>query len=222
VVYYVPTERRAIAMTIDDGVDPVTTPAILDTLDKHGASATFFLVSDSIPGHEAIVKRILLEGHEIGHHMTRDETTIALSAEDLEHKFRRAAGALEAFARIRWFRPGSGLFDDKMLELSRNQGYRIAMASVPPVDTVLADATQMADLIDWMIEPGSVVVLHDVGERGRRTAETLELLLPALKRRGYAVVSLGELDASAGRDDALYRGVHLSPSTDADSEGRSK
>jgi hypothetical protein len=45
-----------------------------------------------------------------------------------------------------------------------------------------------------------VVVLHDVGERGRRTAETLKLLLPKLKERGYAVVSLSRLDALAGMD----------------------
>ena len=55
----------------------------------------------------------------------------------------------------------------------------------------------MATFINWMVEPGSVVVLHDVGPRGRRTAATLERLLPILHDRGYAVMSLGELDALA-------------------------
>jgi peptidoglycan/xylan/chitin deacetylase (PgdA/CDA1 family) len=197
VVYFVPTDRRAIALTIDDGVDPQTTPAILDELRRHAATATFFLVSDSLAGHAALVERILAEGHEIGHHMTRDEVSILLSDAELTQAFERAADRLETLGGVEWFRPGFGLFDERMLELARGRGYRIALASVPPLDTVLADGARMADFIDWMIEPGSVVVLHDVGDRGRRTAQTLRLLLPRLRDRGYRVMSLGRLDALA-------------------------
>ncbi len=87
-----------------------------------------------------------------------------------------------------------------MLELTRAQGYRIALASVAPLDTVIHNPVRMAGFVDRMVEPGSVVVLHDVGHRGRRTVEILEILLPKLKERGYAVVSLSRLDALAGLD----------------------
>jgi hypothetical protein len=52
----------------------------------------------------------------------------------------------------------------------------------------------MSGYVTWMVEPGSVVVLHDVGERGLRTVSTLERLLPILQDMGYVVTSLGELD----------------------------
>ena len=195
VVYFVPTEARAIALTIDDGLDADTTPAILDVLRDHEATATFFLVSNSLPGNEALIQRILSEGHEIGHHMTRDTVTVKLPHDELEDQFNEAADALEAFAPITWFRPGSGRYNDRVLALTQARGYRIALASVAPLDTLISSPHSMATFINWMVEPGSVVVLHDVSDRGRRTAATLDELLPILQNRGYEVMTLGALDA---------------------------
>jgi peptidoglycan/xylan/chitin deacetylase (PgdA/CDA1 family) len=200
IVYFVPTRQRSVALTIDDGVDPTSTPAILDTLARHSTRATFFLVSESVAGHELLVQRILDEGHEIGHHMTRDEVTIKLSEPDLTAKFTQAAQILEGFSPITWFRPGSGRYNKAVLALTREHGYRIAMASVAPMDTIWANPGKMARFINRMVEPGSIVVLHDVGARGARTVQTLELLLPQLTERGFSVVSLTNLD-SAGQGE---------------------
>ena len=195
IVYFVPTDYHGVALTIDDGVDPDTTPAILDALRTHGGTATFFLLSDTIEGNEALVRRILDEGHEIGHHMTRDEVTVDLSGDELREKFNRAADNLERFSAVTWFRPGSGRYNEDILALTRKRGYRIALASTPPLDTVLDDPERMAGLIIRMVEPGSVIVLHDRGDRGVRTLETLKLMLPVLADRRYAVSTLSELDA---------------------------
>lgn len=197
IVYFVPTREPAIALTIDDGLDPETTPEILDVLKRHRVRATFFLVSDSLDGNRQLARRIIEEGHEIGHHMTKDEVTVSLPEEELVAKFNEAADALEALAPIRWFRPGSGRYDDRVLALTRARGYRIALASVAPLDTVIGNPQRMAGFIGWMVQPGSVVVLHDVGGRGHRTVATLEQLLPILHDRGYTVTSLGELAARA-------------------------
>jgi len=195
VVYFVPTDERAIALTIDDGLDVETTPAILDVLDAHQVTATFFLISNTLAGKEQLLHRILAAGHEIGHHMTQYEVTVSLSDEDLRIKFNEAADILEAVAPITWFRPGSGRYNDQVLSLTSERGYRIALASVAPLDTLISSPHSMATFINWMVEPGSVVVLHDVDARGRRTAATLDRLLPILHDRGYAVMSLSELDA---------------------------
>lgn len=211
IVYFVPTQEKAIALTIDDGLDPDTTPAILDALKKHQVKATFFIVSNSIPGNEALVERMLNEGHELGHHMTEDEVTVSLSEEELKTKFNEAADALEALATISWFRPGSGRYNDQVLALVREREYRIAMASLVPLDTLISSPRSMSTYINWMVEPGSVVVLHDVEARGRRTARTLDRLLPILHDRGYRVTSLGELDSLCD----------CTPATQPDTQARS-
>lgn len=197
VVYFVPTGLCAVALTIDDGPDPATTPAILDVLQAHDVTATFFLLSDAVPANDALIRRMLREGHEIGNHMTADEVTVDLDDAELERKFQRAAGVLGRYTDVQWFRAGSGFYDDRVLSLTRAHGYRIAMASVFPIDTLVADPARVAAFDAAMVQAGSVIVLHDRGERGERTVRTLELLLPRLAGRGYQVMSLGALERAA-------------------------
>jgi peptidoglycan-N-acetylglucosamine deacetylase len=64
VIYFAATERPEIALTIDDGPDSATTNQILDILACHGATATFFIITDRIFGNEQILDRMLTGGHE--------------------------------------------------------------------------------------------------------------------------------------------------------------
>src|SRR3954469_25514442 len=43
-VVHGPAEANGVALTFDDGPDPVHTREVLDALDKHEAKATFFVI----------------------------------------------------------------------------------------------------------------------------------------------------------------------------------
>lgn len=61
-----------LALTYDDGPDPVTTPAVLALLDELGVPATFYLVGFRAAEHPAMADRITApettSRHEIGTH----------------------------------------------------------------------------------------------------------------------------------------------------------
>jgi peptidoglycan/xylan/chitin deacetylase (PgdA/CDA1 family) len=59
---------KRIALTFDDGPDPVRTPALLDALAALGAKATFFVVGKDVDAHPEVCARIAREGHELGNH----------------------------------------------------------------------------------------------------------------------------------------------------------
>src|SRR5262245_47797108 len=61
-------DRRRVALTFDDGPDPVRTPALLDALGELGVKATFFLLGKAVDAHQELAARIAREGHEIGNH----------------------------------------------------------------------------------------------------------------------------------------------------------
>jgi peptidoglycan-N-acetylglucosamine deacetylase len=59
---------RCLALTFDDGPDPVYTPKLLDLLRERSVKATFFVVGKRAEQHPEIVRRAWAEGHLIANH----------------------------------------------------------------------------------------------------------------------------------------------------------
>ncbi len=192
-VFYAGTSKKIVSLTIDDGPDSVTTPPILDLLGKHEARATFFMISSRMAGNDSLVLRTLRAGNEIGNHMSRNEASILLSPSDFERSLVEADTVLKKFTTPRWLRPGSGFYRARMISTMRRHNYRCALGSVYPFDPQLPFAGYSARTILRHVRPGSVIVLHDGGYKGRNTRKVLTRLLPELARRGYSVVTLSEL-----------------------------
>jgi peptidoglycan/xylan/chitin deacetylase (PgdA/CDA1 family) len=195
-LYRVPTQHRLLALTLDDGPDPQTTPQILRVLRRHDARATFFLITGRLAGQEELVRTIVNDGHELGNHFTQDRPSIWLQRDDFERDLRHAHRALTPFAPVRWARPGSGWYSQTMVKALRNHGYRCALGSVYPFDAAIPSSRWATRYILRNAHPGGIVVLHDGGDRGRRTALVLAEVLPELRRRGYTILSLSALVAA--------------------------
>src|SRR5690606_5682891 len=52
------TESKVLAVTFDDGPDPLYTPRILDSLAEFRATATWFVLLDRSESHSRIIHRI--------------------------------------------------------------------------------------------------------------------------------------------------------------------
>ena len=193
-VFAVRTSERVVALTLDDGPDPAHTPALLRVLRAHGARATFFLISGNVPGREALVAAAVADGHELGNHLTRDEPSVRLAPAAFAAALREAGAVLARFAPVVWLRPGGGWYDATMLATIERAGYRCALGSVYPYDPHVPSVRFAAAYILANARPGAVIVLHEGGARGARAVETLRRVLPALRARGYRVVTLSELD----------------------------
>lgn len=214
-LYYVETDAAAVALTLDDGPDPETTPALLDLLAAHGARATFFVISDRIEGSEALLRRLVAEGHELGNHHVREAPADDLPRHRFARELGRAHRALLPFVRdrgpaLRWYRPPSAQVSDAMLDVLGERGYRCALGSVYPLDAQIPSSWLATRIVLWSARPGSVIVLHEGGGRGVRTRETLRAVLPELARRGLRVVPLSELvdlaEGSAPTDERRAEG----------------
>lgn len=205
-LFRVPTSERALALTIDDGPHPATTPEILDVLERHGARATFFLIGSRAERHPELVREIVARGHEIANHMWEDVPSRGLDSAALERRLVRTHRALSRFATPRWLRPGGGLYSALIVRRARAHGYRLALGTVYPFDTVVRWPGLVARFVVGWARPGSIVILHDGEGRGARTAEALRRALPDLERRGYRVTTLSRLaeaDAAAPPPSAI-------------------
>ena len=63
-----PDGARAIYLTFDDGPIPESTPWVLDTLDRFGIKATFFMVGDNVRRNPELYEEVVRRGHRVGNH----------------------------------------------------------------------------------------------------------------------------------------------------------
>ncbi len=193
VVFFGSVERRAVALTLDDGPDPTTTPVLLDTLDRVNAKATFFLIGERAAAHPQIAQEIAGRGHEIGHHLWQERTTARLGRADLERAVAETSAVLDPVGDVRWLRPGGGWVNDEIVEVAGAAGMRVVVGDILPIDTHVTRPELVAHFVLEAVRPGSIVTIHDHGDRGLRAATIIEILVPALRERGYAVETLSGL-----------------------------
>lgn len=197
VLFLVDTNRRAVALTIDDAPSPALTRAILDRLRRHGARATFFVIGSRVPGHEDLLREIVASGSELGNHMLHDRPSILASRGSFSADLARTTDLLGPGHSPRWFRPASGWFTPRMLREIARQGYRCCLGSIFPHDSKLKSPRLIADFILNRVFPGAIIVLHDGGPHRRHTLEVLDRILPRLVAQGYEITTVSTLVASA-------------------------
>lgn len=204
-LFRVPTDKRAVALTFDDGPDPRYTPRVLDLLREAGAHATFFLVGVNALAYPALVGRILGEGHSIGNHTFDHHELEVLGESEVRNEIDRGRRALIAAGvpKPDLFRPPKGYTDNTVAALAGTEHVRTVFwdacvercvdhQAVPQgVDELLAD-----------VGPGSIILAHDGGSivgSGRRplsrarTLAALPLLLDGLRAQRLQAVDVATL-----------------------------
>lgn len=197
VLFYASDRRNRVALTIDDGPAGIETEAILDVLARYRARATFFVIGDRVPTYERVLERIRDEGHELGNHTMHERASILVPREELRADVAATHEILAAYDEIRWFRPGSGFYDEAILRIAAAHGYRVAIGDVFPFDALIKSSAFHAWYVLRHVRPGSIIILHEAGARGWRAADTLRTVIPQLQARGLEVVTLSELVADS-------------------------
>jgi peptidoglycan-N-acetylglucosamine deacetylase len=190
-VFEVPQTSRRLALSFDDGPDPVLTPALLDTLRLHDARATFFFLGSRAGTARDVVERAIAEGHEIGNHHWRDERTAGMPAPEFESLLLRTEEALAAPLSL--FRPGGGWIGREKTAIAARRGYRCALGSIYPYDAQVALRPRIVADVARRARPGAIIVLHEGRPDRRGVVAAVDDLLTRLRAAGYAVVPISEL-----------------------------
>ncbi|CCG82503.1 putative Polysaccharide deacetylase [Taphrina deformans PYCC 5710] len=198
VLFYVPTQEKIIALTIDDSPSQFT-PEILSILTENNATATFFVIGKQAQSEDSrsTLKKIVSQGSELGNHAMFDEPSRALTAKEFSEQVAEVDVFIEetyaAAGKTRdwkFFRPGSGFFSKVMITSLQSLGYSLVLGNIYPHDPQIPYAWVNARHILSMARPGGIIICHD---RRSWTLPMLRRVLPELKRRGYKVMSVSEL-----------------------------
>ena len=193
VVASVATREHHVALTIDDGPHPTTTPELLRVLRSHNARATFFLIGTRAQCHPDLVRRIAADGHELANHLMHDEPSIRLPAPEFLRQLAQVHELLAPFGDVVFFRPGSGWFTRRMLRDAATQGYACGLGTPLLLATQYRDPRYIGRTLARRAHPGAVIVLHEGGESRDGVYAAADALLVELARRNLRVITLSEL-----------------------------
>ncbi len=187
-----------VALTFDDGPHPQGTPAVLEVLREHGATATFFLAGEQVARRPALVAEIVAAGHGVELHCYRHRNLLRLGVREFLEDAERACTVIEEASgqAVAAYRPPYGIFSAATLRAVRRRGWRAVLWSRWGRDwDRRATAESIARRASTGIEAGDIVLLHDAdyySARGSwvRTAAALPLILEEIEGRGLKASSL--------------------------------
>lgn len=188
---------KRVALTFDDG-NAAAWRSMLDTLEAHGARATFFPLGSYAAASPNLVRRTLSEGHAVGSHGWTHRLMTTQSIGEVQRELRRSESPWWEAARgtpVPYGRPPYGAYNRSTVAAFGGVGYtRVIMWDVDPQDWRNPGVSVIASRVLSHVRSGSIVVMH----LRPQTAAALPAILRGLKARGYKAVSLPELFRAAG------------------------
>jgi peptidoglycan/xylan/chitin deacetylase (PgdA/CDA1 family) len=183
-----PRNRKVVALTFDDGPSDYT-PDFLKVLRGKGVPGTFFEIGQEMPGREALMRRILAEGDEIGDHTMNHAELPGYS------QIAEAAARITAYTHFRpcLFRPPGGAVDASVIATAGGLGMRTINWDVDPRDWSTPGTGAIYSTIVGTAQPGSIVLMHDGGGNRSETLAALPRVIDTLRARGYRFATVSQL-----------------------------
>lgn len=202
---------RKVAITFDDGPDPVWTPRILKILASRGVKATFFMIGREMEENSDLVSRVLKEGHEIGNHSFTHpnlakvpDARIALELNATQRLLESITGRSTSLFRPPYnadSRPTDPA-ELRAIRVAQELGYTTVLENIDPRDWQQPGARELLRRVKDARPEGNILLLHDGGGNRQQTVEALPAIIDYLHERGDEIVTVSEL-MGMSRDDVM-------------------
>jgi peptidoglycan/xylan/chitin deacetylase (PgdA/CDA1 family) len=185
-VWSIPSTRKIVYLTFDDGPHPTITPWVLAQLKEYNAKATFFCVGNNVVHHPDVYSRIIDEGHAVGNHTHGHLNGWKTATKN----YLADISAASQIIVTGLFRPPYGKITKAQARAIAG-AMNVATARVIMWDVLSADfdtsisARRCAYHVLKNVSPGSIVVFHDSEKAFLNLESALPLVLSVLGKKGY-------------------------------------
>ena len=189
------SNKKAVALTFDDGPSGYYNPLILEELNKNKAHATFFMVGSMMNSCKSCVLQTYKSGNEVGSH-TYDHLNIKRAAYDkVNENLTKTDNLYNSITgdHIKLLRPPYGAYSKENLETINNY---FILWDLDTEDWRYRNVKHIVNYIKENVHDGAIILMHELYES---SYESLKIILPWLYANGYQVVSVSELAKIKGK-----------------------
>ncbi len=201
-------QARRVALTFDDGPDPVWTPQILSILEEYHVPATFFVIGENGVANRGLLQREIRDGDDIGNHTYTHPNLAQESPAGVNLELNFTQRLVEAYTgrSIRLFRaPYFGDAEPTTADeigpalQAQNHGYTVVGLHVDPGDWTRPGARAIVDQTLAQVKAATpdrsanIILLHDGGGNRAQTVAALPGIIVGLQQAGYTIVPAATL-----------------------------
>lgn len=173
--------RKVVFLTFDDGPIPEVTPWVLDTLDRYGIKATFFMVGDNVRRHPELLEEVRRRGHAVGNHTMHHLQGMKVTAYRYMHDISEANDLIDSPL----FRPPHGLLRWKQARAIKDR-YKLVMYDLVTRDySKKLNPEQVFNNVRRYARNGSIIVFHDSLKAEKNMKAVLPRAIEYLRSLGY-------------------------------------
>jgi peptidoglycan-N-acetylglucosamine deacetylase len=190
-LYYVRDASKAVALTIDDGPDPLYTPQVLDVLHHHQVTATFSMIGVHVAAYPELAWSVAAAGHQIANHTWTHANLVTMPSPAMHAELVLASRAIHAATGLRpgLFRAPYGAWSPAVIRQCQHLEMIPLDWSVDPRDWTRPGTRSIIHNILENTRPGSIILEHDGGGNRSQTVAALRIVIPALLHEGYHFVT---------------------------------
>lgn len=186
---------KAVSLTFDDGPDPDVTPKVLDTLDRYGATGSFFLTGKNVKRYPELARTIVECGHDIGSHGMNHDVFMLRRRRDVLTDISESLRVIEEHTgcAATLFRPPHGLFDFTTIRVVKRLKLRMVLWSLLSGDYREGEPVLVLDRVKRYMHPGAIIVFHDtVRGGGNKLPEIIDSVCAKAREDGLGLVGVHE------------------------------
>lgn len=182
--------RIAFTCNVDWGEDVL--PDMLDIFQENDIKITFFISGKWAKKNPWLLRKIFVLGHEVQNHGYGHRLCSKISGEEVLDEIIKTQEAIEHLIGIKTniFAPPAGDYDDKTVNICKEQGYILSLWSV---DTIDWKPGSTADVIKSRVFKknlnGAILLMHPKEE----TVKALPSIISEIENKGLSIVSISEL-----------------------------
>ncbi|TDG37233.1 glycosyltransferase [Pedobacter changchengzhani] len=194
---------KKIALTFDDGPDPVYTPQIIDILKKEKVPGCFFVVGIMAEKNMELLRQEYDDGYEIGNHTFFHPDMSAVGPNRVKFELnatRRLIECVTGHSTILFRAPFNAdaepQNESEILPVaqSRKENYINIGEFIDPEDWEPGKtADQIYNEVVKQQDNGNILLLHDAGGNREATVAALPRIIKLFRDKGYTFTTVGDL-----------------------------
>ncbi len=183
---------KQVALTFDSGWLYDQTIPLLDALDRHGVTATFFPRALWAKDHPELAREIVKRGHTVGNHSLTHPHMKELDADQILEEMRQSTEIIMNTTGTRpyLFRPPYGEYNQLLLDILGREGYPYSIMWTVDTHDWADEIGGKTVTVDYVVNrvlenvsPGAIILMH-IG--GPKTVQALPRIISGLKDQGYS------------------------------------